>query len=101
MAPNPTSEQCIKGLEMFKAADCDCILSFGGGSPHDCAKMISILATNGGVPRDYEGLNKVRIKPTPLVCINTTAGTGAEMTRFTIITDKARAHYVFIESVES
>jgi len=88
--PNPTSGNVESGLELLKANDCDFVVSLGGGSPHDCAKGIALVATNGGSIKDYEGLD-VSTKPQlPLVAINTTAGTASEMTRFCIITDEAR-----------
>ncbi|MGF1770737.1 L-threonine dehydrogenase [Vibrio wakamikoensis] len=88
--PNPTIENVNDGLALLKEHGCDCVISFGGGSPHDCAKGIALLATNGGEIKDYEGVD-VSIKPQlPLIAINTTAGTASEMTRFCIITDEAR-----------
>ncbi|MCL9774144.1 L-threonine dehydrogenase [Vibrio methylphosphonaticus] len=88
--PNPTIENVNDGLALLKQHQCDCVISFGGGSPHDCAKGIALLATNGGEIKDYEGVD-VSTKPQlPLIAINTTAGTASEMTRFCIITDDAR-----------
>ncbi|MGF1748565.1 L-threonine dehydrogenase [Vibrio cionasavignyae] len=88
--PNPTIENVNDGLALLKENQCDCVISFGGGSPHDCAKGIALLATNGGEIKDYEGVD-VSAKPQlPLISINTTAGTASEMTRFCIITDEAR-----------
>ncbi len=88
--PNPTIGNVDDGLALLKANQCDCVISFGGGSPHDCAKGIALLATNGGEIKDYEGVD-VSAKPQlPLIAINTTAGTASEMTRFCIITDEVR-----------
>lgn len=88
--PNPTIEQVEAGVQLVKQGGCDCIISFGGGSPHDAAKGIAVVATNGGSIADYEGVNKVPKAMLPLIAINTTAGTASEMTRFAIITDHAR-----------
>lgn len=88
--PNPTVGNVNAGLARLKALGADCIFSLGGGSSHDCAKGIAILATNGGKIEDYEGLDKSRNPQLPLVAVNTTAGTASEMTRFTIITDEER-----------
>lgn len=88
--PNPTVGNVNAGLARLKALGADCIFSLGGGSSHDCAKGIAILATNGGKIEDYEGLDKSRKPQLPLVAVNTTAGTASEMTRFTIITDEER-----------
>ncbi|WP_112479287.1 L-threonine dehydrogenase [Vibrio variabilis] len=88
--PNPTIENVNDGLVLLKEHDCDCVISFGGGSPHDCAKGIALLATNGGEIKDYEGVDVSKKPQLPLIAINTTAGTASEMTRFCIITDEAR-----------
>ncbi|MGF1873189.1 L-threonine dehydrogenase [Photobacterium indicum] len=88
--PNPTMGNVAAGLALLKANECDFVISLGGGSPHDCAKGIALVASNGGSISDYEGVD-VSAKPQlPLVAINTTAGTASEMTRFCIITDEAR-----------
>lgn len=86
--PNPTVSNVNNGLAMLKANDCDFVISFGGGSPHDAAKGIALLATNGGDIKDYEGVNKSSKPQLPLVCVNTTAGTASEMTIFSIITNE-------------
>nr|WP_205665635.1 L-threonine dehydrogenase [Anoxybacter fermentans] len=88
--PNPTVKNVEDGLKMLKENNCDFLISFGGGSPHDCAKGIGIVATNGGSIKDYEGVNKSTKPMLPLVAVNTTAGTASEMTRFCIITDEER-----------
>lgn len=88
--PNPTVGNVEAGLALLKAKGCDCVVSLGGGSPHDCAKGIALCATNGGSIRDYEGVDKSAKPQLPLIAINTTAGTASEMTRFCIITDEAR-----------
>ena len=88
--PNPTMKNVNDGLEILKKENCDFVISFGGGSPHDCAKGIALLATNGGKISDYEGVNKSKKPQLPLVAINTTAGTASEMTIFCIITDEVR-----------
>ncbi len=88
--PNPTTAQVDAGAALLRQEGCDFIISFGGGSPHDAAKAIGILATHGGDIRDFEGVNKMTKPMLPLVAINTTAGTASEMTRFAIITDETR-----------
>ncbi|WP_067587695.1 L-threonine dehydrogenase [Endozoicomonas ascidiicola] len=88
--PNPTCGNVEAGLALLQENDCDFVISLGGGSPHDCAKGIALVASNGGHIRDYEGVD-VSAKPQfPLVAINTTAGTASEITRFCIITDEVR-----------
>ncbi len=88
--PNPTTGNVEAGLALFRDNQCDFVISFGGGSPHDCAKGIALVATNGGTIRDYEGVDRSSKPQAPLVAINTTAGTASEMTRFCIITDESR-----------
>ncbi len=88
--PNPTVGNVNAGLQALNALGADCVVSLGGGSPHDCAKGIALLASNGGKIEDYGGLDKSAKPQLPLIAVNTTAGTASEMTRFTIITDETR-----------
>lgn len=89
--PNPTTTNVADGLKVLQDNKCDCVVSLGGGSAHDCAKGIALVATNGGKIADYEGVNKSAKPQLPLIGINTTAGTASEMTRFCIITDVDRS----------
>ncbi|MFH4480822.1 L-threonine dehydrogenase [Vibrio diabolicus] len=88
--PNPTITNVNDGLALLKENECDFVISLGGGSPHDCAKGIALVASNGGKIGDYEGVDQSAKPMLPLVSINTTAGTASEMTRFCIITDEER-----------
>ncbi len=88
--PNPTTLNVESGLALLKENNCDCVISLGGGSPHDCAKGIALVAANGGNIRDYEGVDRSAKPQLPMIAINTTAGTASEMTRFCIITDVDR-----------
>lgn len=88
--PNPTTENVAAGLTILQQNRCDSVISLGGGSPHDCAKGIALVAANGGDIRDYEGLDRSAKPQLPMIAINTTAGTASEMTRFCIITDVER-----------
>ncbi|WP_019672971.1 iron-containing alcohol dehydrogenase [Psychrobacter lutiphocae] len=88
--PNPTVSNVNAGLDQLKQHGADSVVSLGGGSVHDCAKGIALVATNGGKIEDYEGLDQSKTSQLPLIAINTTAGTASEMTRFTIITDEER-----------
>ena len=88
--PNPTTENVAAGLKLLKEHNCDSVISLGGGSLHDCAKGIALVATNGGDIRDYEGIDRTAKPQLPMFAINTTAGTASEMTRFCIITDEVR-----------
>lgn len=88
--PNPTTENVADGLRLLSVHQCDSVISLGGGSPHDCAKGIALVAANGGDIRDYEGVDRSARPQLPMIAINTTAGTASEMTRFCIITDRKR-----------
>ncbi len=88
--PNPSIANVESGLALLQRSACDCVISLGGGSPHDCAKGIALCATNGGTIADYEGVDRSLKPQLPLIAINTTAGTASEMTRFCIITDESR-----------
>ncbi len=88
--PNPTVGNVNDGLKLLQDNQCDFVVSFGGGSPHDCAKGIALVAANGGKIEDYEGVNKSAKPQMPLIAVNTTSGTASQMTRFCIITDESR-----------
>lgn len=85
--PNPTDKNVHDGVKVLNDEGCDVIVSLGGGSAHDCAKGIGIVAGNGGNIRDYEGVDQSTKPMMPLIAVNTTAGTASEMTRFCIITN--------------
>lgn len=86
--PNPTTANVNGGLEVLKDAECDCIISLGGGSPQDAAKAIGILATNGGDIKNYEGIHKSQKASLPIIAVNTTAGTASEVTINYVITNE-------------
>lgn len=88
--PNPTTSNVAAGLKLLQEHQCDSVISLGGGSPHDCAKGIALVAANGGDIRDYEGVDRSAKPQLPMIAINTMAGTVSEMTRFCIITDEER-----------
>ncbi|MGX5012743.1 lactaldehyde reductase [Enterobacter asburiae] len=88
--PNPTEALVQKGFAAYRETACDYLIAFGGGSPIDTAKAIKILTANPGSSTDYSGVGKVKNPGVPLVAINTTAGTAAEMTSNAVIIDSAR-----------
>jgi alcohol dehydrogenase class IV len=77
-------------------AGLDVVVGIGGGSSIDTAKAVAVLATSGGSILDYVGFNTVRTKPLPVVAIPTTAGTGSEVSLWSVFTDDARALKVAI-----
>lgn len=82
----PTDQMIEAGVKAYKDAECDFIAGIGGGSPLDSAKAIGAMTVLGGKITDYMGF-EIKGKFPPLVLIPTTAGTGSEATKFTIITD--------------
>ncbi|WP_029457364.1 iron-containing alcohol dehydrogenase [Solidesulfovibrio alcoholivorans] len=88
--PNPTDKNVEDGVAIFKKNGCDSLITLGGGSSHDCGKGIGLLVSNGGKIHDYEGIDKATKPLMPYLAVNTTAGTGSEMTRFAVITDTSR-----------
>ncbi|MGB8841237.1 MAG: iron-containing alcohol dehydrogenase [Aliidongia sp.] len=85
--PDPTSAVVEVGATMLTAGGFDGLVALGGGSPIDTAKAMAILAANGGRIRDYKVPNPIPLPGLPLLAIATTAGTGSEVTKFTVITD--------------
>ena len=85
----PTVEFVTQGVETFKDNGCEAIVAVGGGSPIDTAKAISVMAANPGSIEKYKGLHNIPNPGAPVIAVPTTAGTGSEVTIFTIITDTA------------
>ncbi|MBI5966955.1 MAG: iron-containing alcohol dehydrogenase, partial [Deltaproteobacteria bacterium] len=94
----PTMDYTEEGLRVFKEAQADFLIAVGGGSPIDAAKGISALATNPGKIGDFMGANKIPKPGAPIIAIPTTAGTGSEVTQFTIITDTTKDVKMLIAS---
>lgn len=86
--PEPTVASIQAGVDMARSGDYDSIIALGGGSPIDSAKAIGILAKLGGEMREYKFPRNVTEAGLPIIAVPTTAGTGSEVTRFTIITDE-------------
>jgi len=87
--PEPTDTVVEAGVAILLAGDFDCLVAFGGGSPIDTAKAMAVLASGGGRMRDYKVPVAADTGRLPVIAIPTTAGTGSECTRFTVITDAA------------
>ena len=87
--PEPTDSSIEAGVARIQNGAYDVIIALGGGSPIDSAKAIAILGKFGGEIRDYKFPRQVNESGLPIVAIPTTAGTGSEATKFTIITDEA------------
>lgn len=85
VTPNPRDHEVMAGVDLYRQAGCDVIVALGGGSVIDCAKGISVIASNGGHILDYEGVDAIPLPGQPLICIPTTAGTAADISQFAII----------------
>ena len=90
ITPNPRDNEVMEGARLYREAACDAIVAVGGGSPLDCAKGIGIASTNDKDILEFEGVDRIDIPPPPLICIPTTAGTGADVSQFAIINDTRR-----------
>jgi alcohol dehydrogenase class IV len=94
--PDPTTDAVAAGVKVFLDDEYDSLVSLGGGSPIDTAKAIGMLAANGGLARQYKVPNLIPRSGPPHVAIPTTAGTGSEVTRFTVITDSVSGEKMLI-----
>ena len=88
--PNPRSEDVNRAAQLYRGKGIDGVLAVGGGSAMDAAKAISVLLTHDGIVEDYEGAFALKNAVLPIVAIPTTAGTGSEVTFFSVITDIRR-----------
>jgi alcohol dehydrogenase class IV len=93
---DPTDTVIEAGVAELRKSDFDCLIGFGGGSPIDTAKAMAILAAGGGKMRDYKAPFAADKGALPVIAIPTTAGTGSECTRFTVITDTERDEKMLI-----
>ena len=93
---DPGTKTVGRGLELLKAEGCNGVVIVGGGSPLCAGKGIALLATNGGALPDYEGADKFKVPPLPVIGIPTTAGAGSEVSSAFIITDEKRNYKMSI-----
>lgn len=93
---DPTSDVIAAGVKAYRSGGHDSLISIGGGSPIDTAKGIGMIVANGGHPRDYKVPNPIPKASPPHIAIPTTAGTGSEVTRFTVIIDSERHEKMLI-----
>jgi alcohol dehydrogenase len=88
-----------EAVDELKASGADIVVGIGGGSALDTAKAVAALATNPGSPLDYVGLHKVKNRPLPTIALPTTAGTGSEVSFWSVFTDDSRLLKVAIGGV--
>ncbi len=98
--PNPTDKMVNEGARLAVEEKVDLIIGIGGGSALDTAKAISIVSSNEGSAWDYvkypEGPRLVPYLNRPVICIPTTAGTGSEVNRYSVITNEIRKEKLVI-----
>ncbi|MCM3080308.1 MULTISPECIES: iron-containing alcohol dehydrogenase [Brevibacillus] len=87
---NPKDHEVHAGVAEYRARECNAILGVGGGSAVDAAKAIALLGTNDGSIVQYEGVDKIEHPLPPMVMVPTTAGSGSEVSQFSIIVDSER-----------
>ncbi|WP_259471784.1 iron-containing alcohol dehydrogenase [Streptomyces shenzhenensis] len=85
--PDPTTTSVQGAVTVLAEGDFDCVVGLGGGSPMDTAKAVALLGTTGRPMRDYAAPTVTDTPALPLIAVPTTAGSGSECTRYTIITD--------------
>ncbi len=90
LTPNPKDHEVVAGAAAYAAGGCDVVVAVGGGSVIDAAKAVAVLVSNGGQIFDYEGVDRIPRPVPPLVAVPTTAGTGADVSQFAVITDSVR-----------
>lgn len=95
--PNPKIANVEEGKKIYLDNACDSIISVGGGSPHDCAKGIGIVLTNGEDVTALAGIETLEHPLPPLMAVNTTAGTASEITRHAVLTnEKTKLKFVVV-----
>jgi alcohol dehydrogenase class IV len=90
------------GVTCFQNENCDCLIALGGGSPLDVGKAIALMATHQPPMEQYDdkidGWQRIRPEVPPVIAIPTTAGTGSEVGRSTVITLKSTGRKTVIFS---
>ena len=86
--PDPSTDMIEPATELAMKSNCDIIIGIGGGSSMDSAKAIGAMVTNEGKIEDYIGVCKIKIKPLPIIAIPTTAGSGSEVTFWSVLVEK-------------
>ena len=98
--PNPTVDMVNAAVDGYKSSGATSIIALGGGSPMDVAKAVGVVVRYGGSITEYEGAGKVPGPIEPLIAIPTTAGTGSEVTPFSVIVDTSRNYKLSVFSYE-
>lgn len=94
--PQDTGFETIDdAFDAAKTKEADCVVSVGGGSVIDTAKVLCILLREGGAAANHAGLYVLKRRGAPHVCIPTTAGTGSEVTGVAVLLDRIQNKKVF------
>ncbi|MFH1090270.1 MAG: iron-containing alcohol dehydrogenase [Pseudomonadota bacterium] len=96
--PDPSADTVGKAFWVYQDKKAPVLLAVGGGSTMDVGKAVGILAANGGRIHDYEGIDRFKKAPLPLIAVPTTAGTGSEVSGSCVITDTDRGLKMSIRS---
>ena len=100
VSPNPRDYECLAAAELARESGAEAILAVGGGSPIDLAKAAAGLATNAGIVLDWVAPRAFATTPLPLIAVPTTAGTGSEVTRSSVVNDTSRQIKVSLRDSE-
>jgi alcohol dehydrogenase class IV len=88
VASDPSIQAVEGAIAAIEEHGADVLIAVGGGSPIDTAKAAAVVAAGGGSIRDYEGFDRVTVPTMGLIAVPTTIGTGSEVTRGAVISDK-------------
>lgn len=96
---DPATRSVDEGTVHGKANGCDLVVGIGGGSALDTAKAIGLMLVNDGNIKDYVGIGKVPRAGAPVIAVPTTAGTGSELTIWSVLSDKVAKAKISVGSV--
>jgi alcohol dehydrogenase class IV len=91
VTPNPKDHEIAAGFQTYAESGCDVIIAIGGGSCIDAGKGVAVLSGNGGSILDYAGVDQIANPIPPLLMIPSTAGTGADVSQFCVVTDTVQS----------
>lgn len=95
---NPKDDEVHEGAKVYQEEECDAVLGIGGGSSLDVAKAIAIIVSNGGSIHQYEGVDHIRRPLPPIIAVSTTAGSGSEVSQFSVIVNAKDGNKITIVS---
>lgn len=98
VSPNPKDHEIARGANLYLQNQCDSLLAVGGGSPIDAAKAVALLVSNGGDISDYEDVDSISRPLPPMIAIPSTAGSGSEVSQFSIIVNASEKRKMTIVS---